>query len=150
MKLTGEKKQVSRLRVGVAVAACFVVVAAAATSALALRMAVDSQTAADKTSSKKTVPLSIPSDQMAASIVSKVTPKYPPEAKRARIQGTVVLHAVIGKTGDVMHLDVVSGPNELQQSSLDAVKQWRYKPYLLNGAPIGVKTTINVTYSLQK
>lgn len=148
MKLTGEKKQVSRLRVGVAVAACLVVVAAAATSAVALRVAVDSQTAADKASSKK-VPLSIPAGEMAANIVSKVNPKYPPDAKKARIQGTVVLDAVIGKTGEVLHLDVISGPNELQQSSLDAVRQWRYKPYLLNGAPIEVKTTVKVIYSLQ-
>jgi outer membrane biosynthesis protein TonB len=62
----------------------------------------------------------------------------------------VVLNAVIGKDGTVQNLNVVSGPGELQQSSLDAVSQWTYKPYLLNGDPIEVETTINVIYSLAK
>jgi TonB family protein len=150
MKLTEKKKQVGRLRVGVSVAACLVLAAAAATSALALRVAVDSQTANDKQSSKKAALHSVPPDMMAQNIVSKVTPKYPPDAKTARIQGTVVLDAVVSKRGVVENLKVVSGPNELQQSSLDAVRQWKYKPFLLNGDPIDVKTTINVVYSLEK
>ncbi len=150
MKLTEKKKQVSRLRVVVSVALCFVVIAAAATSAVALRVAVDSQTAADNPSSKKAGPRSIPADVMAGNVVSKVNPKYPPDAKKARIQGTVVLDAVVGKTGVVENLKVVSGPNELQQSSLDAVRQWKYKPFLSNGNPIDVETTISVIYSLEK
>jgi outer membrane biosynthesis protein TonB len=56
----------------------------------------------------------------------------------------------VGKTGDVENLKVVLGPRELQQSSLDAVRQWKYKPYLVNGDPVDVKTTISVVYSLQK
>jgi outer membrane biosynthesis protein TonB len=57
---------------------------------------------------------------------------------------------VIGKDGTVEELRVASGPKELQQSSLDAVRQWIYKPFLLNGDPVEVKTTINVVYSLAK
>ncbi len=84
---------------------------------------------------------------MAGQIVSKVAPIYPPDAKAARISGAVVLHAIIGKDGTVAALDVVSGPRELQTSALDAVRQWVYKPYLLNGEPTEVETTVTVTYS---
>ena len=131
MKLTEKKKQVSRLRVGLSAAACFVLIAAAGTSAVALRVNVDSQAAADKASSNKDIPTSVPANVMAGNMISKVNPKYPPDAKKARIQGTVILDAVVGKTGDVENLKVVSGPNELQQSSLDAVRQWKYKPFLV-------------------
>ena len=85
---------------------------------------------------------------MAQNILTKAVPVYPPAAKKARIQGTVVLDAVIGKDGNVENLRVLSGPQELQQSSLDAVRQWTYKPYLLNGDPVEVKTTVNVVYTL--
>ena len=80
----------------------------------------------------------------------KVPPVYPVAAKKARIQGTVELEAIIGKDGSVEHLEVVSGPKELQESSLDAVRQWTYKPFLVNGDPVEVKTTINVFYTLAK
>jgi TonB family protein len=77
-------------------------------------------------------------------------PIYPPDAKKARIQGTVLLDAVIGKDGTVESLTVVSGPPALRTSAQDAVRQWTYKPFLLNGDPVEVKTTITVTYSLAK
>jgi TonB family protein len=83
-------------------------------------------------------------------IVSQVPPVYPQEAKEAKIQGTIVLAAVIGKEGNPEKLSVVSGPKELQTSALDAVRQWKWQPYLLNGEPIEVETTINVVYSLEK
>lgn len=85
---------------------------------------------------------------MAGQIISKVNPVYPPEAKEKGIQGAVVLHAIIGKDGTVQNLNVVSGPDELQSSAMDAVKQWVYKPFLLNGNPTEVETTITVNYSL--
>jgi protein TonB len=78
-----------------------------------------------------------------------VQPKYPEAAKAAKIQGTIVLEAIISKTGTVENLHIISGPDELQPSSLDAVRQWTYKPYLLNGDPVEVTTTIKVIYSLQ-
>ncbi len=84
---------------------------------------------------------------MSGQILTRVQPVYPPDAKAARIQGAVVLHAIIGKDGKIDSLSVLSGPSELQQSALDAVSQWVYKPYLLNGEPTAVETTITITYS---
>lgn len=150
MKLTEKKRQVSRWRVGTSVATCLALGIATAASAVTLRLGVDSQTSTDKSAPGKAAPRSIPPDVMAGNIISKVNPKYPPDAKKAGIQGTVVLDAVVSKTGHVLELKVASGPNELQQSSLDAVRLWRYKPFLLNGDPIEVKTTVRVIYSLEK
>ena len=78
----------------------------------------------------------------------KVAPEYPFEARAQRITGTVVLQAVIGADGRVKELSVVSGPSVLQKSAWDAVHTWRYRPYLLNGSPVEVMTTINVIFSL--
>ncbi len=119
-------------------------------SALALRLAVDPAAIAESQTSKKGSPQPVPAKTMEAHLVKKVNPTYPVEAKKAGILGTVVLDAIISKTGQVENLKVVSGPSELQKSSLDAVRQWTYKPVLLNGAPIDVETTIHVVYTLQK
>ena len=81
-------------------------------------------------------------------LVYKVQPSYPPLARQARVQGTVVLHALIGKDGTIADLSVISGHPMLIQAAMDAVKQWRYKPYLLNGEPALVQTTINVNFEL--
>ena len=92
--------------------------------------------------------LSISSRVMAGYLLEKTAPEYPPIAKAARIQGTVVLQATISKTGSIENLRVVSGPPMLQQAALDAVRSWRYKPYLLNGDPVEVETTVNVVFNL--
>lgn len=84
----------------------------------------------------------------AGQIVSKVSPVYPQEAREQGIAGAVVLHAIIDKDGTVKKLSVISGPEQLQASALEAVRQWVYKPYLLNGEPTAVETTITVNYSL--
>lgn len=84
----------------------------------------------------------------AARLVNKVTPLYPPLARQTRISGTVRLHAIIGKNGGVEQLQVVSGHPLLVQSALDAVRQWRYQPTLLNGDPVEVDTEIDVVFSL--
>jgi protein TonB len=81
-------------------------------------------------------------------LVHQVKPTYPPLAVQARIQGTVVLQAVIAKDGAVQDLRVVSGPPLLVQAALDAVQLWRYKPYLLNDQPVEVDTQINVNFTL--
>jgi protein TonB len=81
-------------------------------------------------------------------LVHKVTPQYPPLARQARIQGVVVLQALIGKDGGIQNLHVVSGHPMLTNSALEAVKEWKYKPYYLNGEPVEVETTINVNFSL--
>jgi len=81
-------------------------------------------------------------------LVHEVKPQYPDLARRARIQGTVVLQAVIGKDGGVQSLRVISGHPLLSQAALDAVRQWRYDPYYLNGEPVEVDTQINVNFAL--
>ena len=85
---------------------------------------------------------------MAGSLLTHVNPVYPATARKAKIQGSVVLHAVIGKDGAITNLQTVSGPEELRQSANEAVRQWTYKPYLVNGEPVEVDTTITVNYSL--
>jgi|GEM_PF-2337057 len=93
--------------------------------------------------------LHVKSNIMAGQIVSKVQPIYPPVAKEAKVSGAVVLQALIGEDGSVENLKVIQSPDDsLSQSATDAVKQWKYKPYLLNGKPTVVETTITVTYSL--
>ncbi|HYX69649.1 MAG TPA: energy transducer TonB [Terriglobales bacterium] len=81
-------------------------------------------------------------------LVSRVEPQYPAMAKTARVQGQVLLQAVISKQGNIENLRVVSGHPMLIQSAIDAVKQWRYKPYLLNGEPVEVETEILVDFKL--
>jgi protein TonB len=85
-----------------------------------------------------------------AMLISQPHPLYPPLAKQARIQGVVELNAVIGKDGTVQNLSVVKGHPLLVQAALDAVKQWRYKPTLLNGEPVEVQTTIDVNFTLSQ
>ena len=81
-------------------------------------------------------------------LVTKVNPVYPTDAKKNKVTGSVVLAATIGKDGTVEKLRVVSGPSALQRAALEAVKQWRYQPFLLNGNPIVVKSNITVTFTL--
>jgi len=81
-------------------------------------------------------------------LVQKIEPQYPPLARAARVQGEVVLSAVIDGNGQINNLQLVSGHPMLVQAAIAAVKQWRYKPYLLNGQPVEVETTITVIFSL--
>jgi protein TonB len=81
-------------------------------------------------------------------LIRQVKPEYPALARQARIQGTVVLQAVIGKDGTVQNLRVISGHPMLTAASIAAVKQWLYKPYYLNGDPVEVDTQINVNFTL--
>jgi protein TonB len=92
--------------------------------------------------------LSISSGVMAGNLLAKTVPQYPAIAKAARIQGTVVLQATIAKDGTIQNLRVINGPPMLQQAAIDAVRSWRYKPYLLNREPVEVETTINVVFNL--
>lgn len=82
-------------------------------------------------------------------LVHQVAPVYAALARQARIQGTVVLRALLNKDGSIRSLDLVSGHPMLVPSAMDAVKQWQYKPYYLNGEPVEVLTTINVNFQLQ-
>src|SRR5262250_3484568 len=81
-------------------------------------------------------------------LIRKVQPAYPPLARQARIQGQVLLQAQISKDGSIENLQLISGHPMLTQAALDAVKQWKYKPYFLNGEPVEVETQITVIFSL--
>src|SRR5262252_4925996 len=81
-------------------------------------------------------------------LIRKVQPSYPPLARQARIQGNVVLTAEISKDGTIENLHLISGHPMLAPAAIDAVKQWKYKPYILNGEPVEVETTINVNFTL--
>jgi protein TonB len=93
-------------------------------------------------------PVPIPSRVASSTVLYKVVPVYPPIAKAAGVEGTVALEAIISKQGTIENLRVVSGPAMLQQSALNAVSAWRYRPFLLNGEPVAVETTVNVIFSL--
>ena len=81
-------------------------------------------------------------------LIKKVPPHYPEDARQGRIQGTVVLTAVISKNGDVEELTLASGHPMLAPSAIAAVKKWKYKPYLVEGQPVEVETQIVVNFSL--
>lgn len=150
MKLTEKQKEIRGVWRVAMVAGCVALGLATCGSALALGMHANAAPAVADDRPAKPRQLNVSADVMAGNLLTKVTPEYPLAAKKARVQGTVVLRAVIGKDGNVKNLRVVSGPQELQQSSLDAVRQWIYKPYLLNGDKTEVITTVNVVYSLAK
>jgi periplasmic protein TonB len=83
-------------------------------------------------------------------LVHRVEPAYPPLARAARVQGDVLLSAVISVNGEIENLQLISGHPMLVPAAISAVKQWRYKPYLLNGQPVEVETQINVIFTLSQ
>lgn len=87
---------------------------------------------------------------VAAKLLNRVQPIYPPLARQTRISGTVRLHAIIGFDGAIKSLEVVSGHPLLQQASLEAVRQWRYEPTKLNGESVEIDTTIDIIFSLNE
>jgi periplasmic protein TonB len=92
--------------------------------------------------------LRISSGVAEGNVINKVEPPYPQMAKIAHVQGDVVLQATISKGGIIENLRAVSGHPILIQAAMDAVRQWRYKPYLLNGEPVEVETTITVKFHM--
>lgn len=85
-----------------------------------------------------------------AHLIHEVEPEYPRDAGRERIEGTVVLLAVIGPDGIVQDVQVVSGLPVLAQAAIQAVKQWRYKPYLLNGAAVEIDSRITINFTMSR
>lgn len=83
-------------------------------------------------------------------VVKRVNPAYPQAARRGRIEGNVVLHVIISRPGDVSAVDLVCGHPLLAPAAIEAVKQWKYKPYLFNGKPVEVDTQIQVNFSLSE
>jgi TonB family protein len=84
----------------------------------------------------------------AAMIIKRVPPKYPNEARDKRVQGVVRLHVIIGKDGSVSQLEAISGHSLLIEAAIDAVRQWKYRPTLLNGEPVEVETVVDVIFTL--
>jgi TonB family protein len=149
MNLTGIHKEMRAVCRVALVAACAALGLATCGSALALGMHGDAASPViDSSPSKAPKQLTVSAEKMSGNLLTKAVPIYPPEAKKAKIQGKVVLSVVISKNGNVEYVRVLSGPQELQQSAIDAVRQWTYRPYLLNGDAVEVKTTINVIYNL--
>jgi len=83
-------------------------------------------------------------------LIHRVQPLYPPLAKAARIQGTVQLQAIIGKSGTIQNLEVLSGHPMLVSAAVEAVRHWRYRPYILNGEPVEVETQITINFVLSR
>ena len=81
-------------------------------------------------------------------LIKKVSPIYPQNALTMRIEGPVELTTTISKTGDITHVKVLSGDPQLTRAAADAIKQWKYKPYLLNGEPVEIQTQITVNFKL--
>jgi TonB family protein len=107
-----------------------------------------------KTTEANPHPINVPrirvgGNVMMAEIVKQPHPVYPEAARQAGIEGTVIIHAIIGRNGNVCRLQVISGPPLLVQSALDAVRQWRYKPTLLKREPVEVDTTIQVIFNIR-
>jgi protein TonB len=93
-------------------------------------------------------PLSISSGVAAGQLLTPIRPIYPAIAKAARIQGTVIIDATISRHGAIENLRVAEGPPMLRQAAIDAVAAARYRPFMLNGEPVDVQTTIQVIFSL--
>jgi protein TonB len=81
-------------------------------------------------------------------IVSRVYPTYPKDAKKKRIQGPVHMTLLISTTGDVESIKLIDGDQQLGEAAMDAIKQWKFKPYVLNGTPVEVETTFTFNFTL--
>jgi protein TonB len=86
---------------------------------------------------------------MEGNLIHRVEPQYPAIARQIRLQGSVILKAIISREGNIERIDVASGQTLLARAATDAVQQWKYRPYLLNGEPIEVETEITVNFILQ-
>jgi protein TonB len=94
-------------------------------------------------------PVKMSQGVMEASLIHRVEPEYPGAVRAARISGRVELRAIIGTDGTVHHIEVVSGNPLLVQAAITAVRQWRYRPTLLNGEPVEIETTITIIFHFQ-
>ena len=93
-------------------------------------------------------PIQVSQGVAAGLLLGPIRPIYPPIAKAARIQGTVMIEATISRAGTIENLQVTEGPPMLRQAAIDAVAAARYRPFLLNGEPVEVQTSIRVIFSL--
>jgi TonB family protein len=133
-------------------AVCVLLGVGTCASALALRIKITAPAAPaaprQAQSSQHPGAISVPATVVAGNLLTHVMPIYPDIARAAGISGEVVLHAIIGKSGTMQSLQAISGPEMLKGAAIEAVRQWTYRPYLLNGEPTEVDTTITVTFSI--
>jgi len=150
MALTHKRIPMSAARCILIAAGCSFVVLATCASALALRTDVSALTPITENQASGTpTKIHVKAGIMTGQKISGDNPVYPKEARAKKIQGAVVLEATIGKDGAIENLKVLKTPDpSLTKSALEAVRTWRYRPYLLNGDPVEVETTVNVTYNL--
>src|SRR5271165_763373 len=95
-------------------------------------------------------PVKLSEGVLQAQLISRIEPQYPPLARQTRTEGTVQLHAIIGRDGRITSLEVISGHPLLAKAALDAVRQWSYRPTLLNGEAVEVETSITVIFRLHQ
>jgi len=108
----------------------------------------NSQTSHTEMREAVTAPVRVSGKVEEGLIIQRTVPTYPPIARASGIEGTVVLQATISRSGTIANLHVISGPLMLQQAAINAVQEWRYRPYLLSGEPVEVETTVNVIFKL--
>jgi TonB family protein len=151
MNLTQPAQKVTLTRRLLTLSACGALALATCASALALRVNVAGPAAA-QTAEKpeaQSDAIKVAGGVMAGQILEKKQPVYPAEAKANPVNGSVILHAIIGKDGTIENLTILKSlRGDYDASALDAVKDWKYQPYLLNGEPVEVETTITVNYSM--
>ena len=97
---------------------------------------------------KKKAPVRVGGSIQSSKLIRRVEPIYPDLAKRARVQGVVLLQVTVDETGNVSDLKIIRGHPLLNQAAVDAVKQWKYSPTLLNGEPVPVIATVTVNFLL--
>ena len=95
-------------------------------------------------------PVEISPEEQHTHLIKKVAPVYPPLARQARIQGTVIIGVVINQSGDIASVQLISGHAMLAPAAIEAVKQWKYQPCLVDGQAVEAETKIQVTFTLRE
>ncbi len=152
MSLTEQHVELGSMRRMATAAVCVLLGVGTCASALTLRIKVSAPATPavprQAQPTQHTGAIRVSAAVVAGQLLNHVDPIYPDIARAAGVSGDVVLHAIIGKSGTMQSLQAISGPEMLKGAAIEAVKQWTYRPYLLNGEPTEVDTTITVTFSL--
>lgn len=151
MSILANKANITAKRRAATLAGCIALGIVVCASALALRPGLGAMPAPGSAAPiKADEPVAISTETLAGNALEHAAPKYPEAAKKAKIQGAVLLDVIVGKDGAVEHISLRSGPEQLAPSALDAVSRWTYKPFLVNGSPVEVQAAVTVTYTLAK
>ncbi len=143
--------RLSAIKQGCSVAQSYEVAQMSHLASLSTHNLASGATRPSQTSSTDTLRVpSVPEGLMRSYMLKTVQPVYPPVAKAAHVSGTVLLHAIVSREGTIADLSVISGPDLLRNAALDAVRQWTFSPYVVNGAPIEVGTSITVKFGFNK